>query len=145
MSMQTLPKRKEKEPGNAIDLMASGFVLLFCILMILFTLSYAEVVELKLEADMIGKNYLYRMEQEGYLSPDGKSEMIAAFQEKEMQVIINLATTIQQVPYGEPVTLDVNITCKNPVYEQLQNNWLINTIIKPELKYHLNYTTTSKW
>ena len=58
-----LKKKNNKENGFAIDLLSTCLVIIVAFFLILVMLTFSKVVETKIDADIIGKNYLYRMEQ----------------------------------------------------------------------------------
>ena len=108
-------------------------------------LGYTKTLEKKMNADIIGKNYLYRMENEGYLSDEVKEEMIQSYADQGMTCTVDSRTTSRQVAYGNPVYLVIDLSFDNPSSEVMTKNGIANIIAPNKIDYHLEYSTTSKW
>ena len=77
-----LKEKNNKENGFAIDLLSTCLVIIVAFFLVLVMLTFSKVVETKIDADIIGKNYLYRMEQQGYFKGTDKDDMIKSFKAK---------------------------------------------------------------
>ena len=152
-----LKEKNNKENGFAIDLLSTCLVIIVAFFLVLVMLTFSKVVETKIDADIIGKNYLYRMEQQGYFKGTDKDDMIKSFKAKgittsneSVELKINTDTTVKQVAYGTPVTLDFTVTFANPMYDYLPERVgavgiKAKGLLAKDFSYTLKYTTTSKW
>lgn len=152
-----LKEKNNKENGFAIDLLSTCLVIIVAFFLVLVMLTFSKVVETKIDADIIGKNYLYRMEQQGYFKGTDKDDMIKSFKAKgittsneSVELKINTDTTVKQVAYGAPVTLDFTVTFANPMYDYLPERVgavgiKAKGLLAKDFSYTLKYTTTSKW
>ena len=144
---------KIKEDGTAIDILNSCFVLIFAFATVLMLIAYSKTVEIKLEADMIAKNYLYSMENQGYMDDDMKKAIKDKFLENNITCTViekstsenDKYTTREQVAYGQQVELFVKLEFANPIYETFKENTVFHYFAPDKLHYELDYTTTSKW
>lgn len=151
-------KSNKKENGFAMDLLSTCIVIIAAFLLILVMLSFAKTVEIKIDSDIVGKNYLYKAEEQGYFDTADVANIKRDLQKKGIEVTrVELitsasggakATTTSQVAYGSPVTLSFKVYFSNPMNKYLPGATEfgnINSIFKKELTYTLSYTTTSKW
>lgn len=152
-------KDNKKENGIAVDLFSTCIVIIVTFMLVLVMLTFAKVVEIKIDSDIIGKNYLYRMEQQGYFNEAvDLNDMEKSFIDKGIitnssgSIALDRAnTTIKQVAYGSPVSLKFTVNFPNPMYTYLPNNVAgfgnlnLRGAFAKEVSYKLEYTTTSKW
>lgn len=154
---------KDRENGNAIDLMAGVFVMIMLFAMILGMIAHGSLVERKLNIDNTVKEYLYIAEQYGHLcnGTDGYSssscQNYCATLEKILVDDLNCIsakveadTTTTQVSYGNPVKVHVSVEFYNPLYEKLSaeehnNTWFTIAGLDKVLDYSVSYTATSRW
>lgn len=154
---------KNREKGNAIDLMAAVFVMIMLFAMILGMIAHGSLVEKKLNIDNTVKEYLYIAEQYGHLcnGTDGyKSSSCQNYcLELEQMLVDNLDcinakveadTTFMQVSYGNPVKVHVTVEFYNPLYEKLSaeehdNTWFTIAGLDRIIEYSVSYTATSRW
>lgn len=99
-----------RQQGNIGDLMITGI----CILaMTVVMLSYLDSVELLQQKDEIGqlaRKYILKMETTGYLTAE---DMLLLTDELEAVGVTEIqygGTTVNAVPYGEAITLEIQGT-----------------------------------
>lgn len=158
----------KKESGSlVIDELGSLLVMAFVFAMLLAYVAYSKQVQMKLAIDNVAKEYLYQMEQEGYLS----NEMMNLMTEDLVLIgvkreSISFAGTshmdTNQAAYGDIITLRCSVTFDNPLYtllsvEKHSNGQEYNpqtnasgtffTIagLNPTITYNINMPATAKW
>ena len=120
-----LNKRKAREDGNVIDLMAGVLVMVLIFAVIIVMVSYGSLVDKKLTINSVVKDYLYLAEQQGGLTVGDVENLkaeIKGYGANADSVTINGATNWvdkdngNQVPYGDKIDLEVTVSFTNPVY-----------------------------
>lgn len=140
----------KKESGVlAIDEVSCIFVILFTFLMIYVCACYVKMTQMRMEIDSIGRQYLYRMEADGYLTNEDRTLMI------EDLVLIGVkresinfqGTTINQAPYGSKVTLSCSVAFDNPICAVLSNRNSIfhMTGLQETITHVIEMSATAKW
>lgn len=156
--MKGTPFYKRKENGNAIDLIASVFVVAFIFALILSYACYGKTVQERLAIDNIAKKYLYRMEENGYMLPAEKDMMVAdlgrigaTVEENGWTVTTSSGTYVtdeSQVTYGDTVTLACKVKFPNPFYQTFGTAgafFRMNRYTEEYVSYEIVMSSTSKW
>lgn len=144
------PKHLEK--GNVIDQIGSVIVLAFMFCMILAYSAYGKITQERLLINNTAKEYLYRMEENGYMSP----EDIVNF-ENDMKAIGATVTSLEangeetdcdQVTYGDKVTLAFNVEFENPFFSVFtkEGGSLFRIMgFDEKISYDVVMSSTAKW
>ncbi len=113
-----LKKARHREEGNIIDQLGAIIVMGFIFALLLVYAAYVKSVQMKLRIDNVSKEYLYVMEQEGYLSDANLANLVADLEAEEVAVTNGFAgTTFDQVPYGDQVVLTYECEFTNPLFK----------------------------
>ena len=136
-----------KEKGNVIDQIGSILVMAFIFVMLLAFAAYGRMTQVRLEYNNIAKEYLYLMEQNGYLRAEDKTLLVDDFANAKANVVIEPDTTEVQQTYGDKVTLHLTVTFQNPLYTVFSTDGAMFNIFgfNPDLVYEIKKTTTTKW
>ena len=154
--MRMLNRKVKMESGASVaDYVGTIFVMAFLFAMLFSWISYAKLVNIKLECDNVAKKYIYRMEQYGYMLPEDRANMISDLNAIGVNVTATgyTGTTLSQVKYGDKVHLQCEVSFPNPVYELLgpkggrnsANTWFIRDNLQPTIIYTIKRTSTSRW
>lgn len=144
----------KREEGNIVtDSFMTLLTMLLITAMILAMISYATMINKKIEIDRVVKNYLYLCEQEGYLSSANLSAMITDLTQDSdhggnnifCTNVTTTGTTVAQVSYGQPVTVNVTVTFDNPVAKVLNNSGPLSARVANTITYHIQYESVSRW
>lgn len=137
------------EPANIIDELGSIFVMIFIIALILLYTAYGKLTQERLAINNIAKEYLYKMEETGYLSDEDMDRMEADMKNIGVTEIIfdTVNTDTKQVPYGDSVTLAFNVIFPNPLFETFSRDGSYIRVMgfDPYLSYDVNISSTAKW
>lgn len=101
--------KRKKGDASVIGTTFTIFILLF-IFMVMFKLSstHTEESKRKEEFQMLGRQYIITMETTGYLDNSMKSQLINDLKELGATSVSLSGTTMNQVGYGEKITLAVS-------------------------------------
>ena len=143
----------KKEQGTVLaDELGSLLVIAFMFAILLAYAGYSKMVQMKLSIDNVSKEYLYQMEQDGYLSEEMKGFMIEDLKLLGIyeDSISFEETTETQVAYGDRVTLNCSVTFANPLYDLLSadrhGESLFSVIgLKKTVTYKISMSATAKW
>lgn len=167
------PRFFRKELGSmVIDELSCILVMGFMFAMIFAYTGYSKMVQTRLAIDNVAKEYLYQMEQVGYLS----SEMEHLMAEDLALIGVDKNTIdfsrtshkeTNQAAYGDIVTLNCVVTFDNPLYSMLsvekKSNGREYTLdnngnptnpegtmftvagLNPKITYTVNMSATAKW
>lgn len=141
-------KSNGQEKGNIIDQLGSIIVMAFVFAMILAFAAYGKIVLMKLAVNNTAKEYLYKMEQNGYMSDDDQKEMTAKLEERGITVQEDgfTGTTSSQVPYGDQVVLMCKVEFTNPLYSVFkEGSYIVIPGFPDKLTYDVSLSATSKW
>ena len=144
--IRLIAEPKHKEEGNIIDQLGAIIVMLFVFSMILAYAAYGKTVQQKLTIDNIAKEYLYEMEQTGYLK--NKDALTTALIDNGITVTDDYAgTTTTQVAYGDKVILSFQCEFPNPLFTTFANDSKLfhGTGLSEMNTYTVYMTATSKW
>lgn len=145
-----LKEQKNEEGSMLIDEMASLLVMVFVFVMVLVYISYTQMIQTKMVIDNKAKEYLYAMEEEGYLTTTLKNEMKSELEALGCNVVSFTGTTVTQVEYGKGIKLYCKVTFPNPLYKNLsseKHGGGIFTMIglTDTITYEIKMSSTSKW
>lgn len=153
-------KKVNTERGNFVDNMGVLFVMAFVFALLLAFISYAKMIQMKLDVDHIAKQYLYIMEQYGYLPSDINGNTEQTIKEALAKAgcdpdsfVLNKSVTqygsFKQVEYGDSVSFCFYVKGKNPLYTYLhgnpEDNWFFQQWINQYVDINVHVTSTSKW
>lgn len=161
------PSSNRMENGNIIDNLSAIIVMVFVFAVLYAFISYGKCVMIKLKADNITKEYLYKMEEWGYLRAEDEKALKDALTEAGFtNISINTNVPIgKQVAYGDKVELTITVSVRNPVYEVLgaeprggeftldKNGYPTNAGgtmftkagLSPIITFSITMSSTSKW
>lgn len=152
-------KRRERilerlEYGNVIDQIGSILVVIFIFALILAYSAYGKLTQERLAVDNVAKEYLYKMEEYGYLRIEDETEMVEAMNKVGATVVSFGETTREselstdaQVTYGDQVVLDLTLTYPNPLFNVFSsdNAWIKIFGFDSEIEYRIRMSATAKW
>ena len=142
------------------DEIGSIFIIFLTFSLILAFACYAKLITIKLSVNNITKEYLYQMEQYGYLSADLQDNMREDLNKMNIHTEDDCFTgtshgATNQARYGEKITLVCDVFFENPLYTYLSSkehpdeHGILFTIDIPESNKYIYYTvemlSTSKW
>lgn len=145
---------KRLEYGNVIDQIGSILVVVFIFALILAYSAYGKLTQERLAVDNVAKEYLYRMEEYGYLRSEDEDAMVAAMESVGAKVVSFGDTTREkesgsdvQVTYGDQVVLDLTLSYPNPFFNVFSsdNAWIKILGFEKEIQYHVRMSATAKW
>ena len=143
------PGYRKTEDGNAIDMLGSAFVLLFMIVLVLAYSSFAKLSQQRMAIDNIAKEYLYAMEEHGYMSSEEMAGMTADLAAIGVTASSFAGTDIVQVTYGERVHLVCTTNFENPVYRffssDRQTGLFAMAGLPDIITYEVDMSATAKW
>lgn len=153
LSMRTEKKEKinfmknlksKKENGNFVDQMGTLFIMVFVFILILVFAAYGSMVRDRLAIDNYAKEYLYQMEQTGYLSSTLKSQLKNNLEGLGCTNVVIEATS-DKVPYGTTIKLGYECDIPNPLYKYLSGSAMGFEIIGilEEIPYKNTMTATA--
>jgi len=148
---------KRLEEGTVIDQIGSVLVIAFIFCLILAYAAYGKVTQQRLAINNIAKEYLYRMEENGYMSDDDFNHFISDM--SLIGVTINAAdvaslgaqgeqTDYIQVTYGDKVTLAFTAEFENPFFSLFtkEGGSLFRIMgFDEKISYDVVTSSTAKW
>lgn len=153
------PMRLEK--GNVIDQIGSILVVAFIFCLILAYSAYGKITQERLAINNVAKEYLYKMEEIGYMSPEDfqnfKDDMsnigvtvVGADGSTDASVLTAQGeqTDYNQVTYGDTVTLAFTVQFENPFYTIFtkEGGSLFNIMgFEENISYDVVMSSTAKW
>ncbi len=142
------------EEGNIIDCLAAILIVFFIFAMILAYSAYGKITQERLLIDQRAKEYLYRMEEYGYIKegdPDeshapSTNELIQELADMGVTVTIDDATTTEQAGYGDKVTLAFNSVFPNPLFVTFGQASMFKILgFNNTISYFVTMSSTAKW
>lgn len=142
------------EYGNVIDQIGSILVVIFIFALILAYSAYGKLTQERLAVDNVAKEYLYKMEEYGYLRSEDEDAMVLAMNQVGATVVSFGETTREkesssdaQVTYGDQVVLDLTLSYPNPLFNVFSrdNSWIKIFGFDEEISYHIRMSATAKW
>lgn len=97
-----------KSSGSIADILSVGFCILAMAIMVMACLNSIELINTKAEIGQVARKYILRMETVGYLTPEDCGELQRELAELGVGSIDLQGTTMQQVSYGNGITLDIS-------------------------------------
>lgn len=150
-----IPKRFED--GNVIDQIGSIIVVAFIFCLILAYSAYGKITQERLSINNVAKEYLYKMEEIGYMSTEDfanfKDDMAAIGATVNAASVSELGaqgvqTDDTQVTYGDKVTLAFNVEFENPFYSIFtkEGGSLFRIMgFDEKISYDVIMSSTAKW
>ena len=146
--IRLIAEPKDREDGNIIDQLGTIIIMLFIFSMVLAYAAYGKTVQQKLMIDNTAKEYLYIMEQTGYLQDTDKGTLTTSLNDKGITVTDDFAgTDFNQVAYGDKVTLSFQCEFQNPLFTTFSKDSALFHIpgLNKMITYTVYMTATSKW
>lgn len=91
-----------------MDLVTIGITILAMTIVVMVYLQCTELMIKKLEVSQISRKYILKMETEGYLSQENKTQMLMELKNLGVQNVDISGTTTQPVTYGDTIILKIN-------------------------------------
>lgn len=143
---------KHLENGNIIDQIGSIIVLAFVFCMILAYSAYGKITQERLSINNTAKEYLYKMEENGYMSSEDidnfKSDMAKIGATVTSMEANGESTSCSQVTYGDKVILAFNVEFENPFFSVFtkEGGSLFKIMgFDEKISYDVNMSSTAKW
>lgn len=99
-----------KSKGNVMDMVTIGITILAMSMVVMAYLECTGLMLKKLEISQLSRQYILRMETEGYLNELNKQNLLQELQALGVQSIDLSGTTLQPVSYGETILLKIKGT-----------------------------------
>ncbi len=99
-----------KSKGNVMDMVTIGITILAMSMVVMAYLECTGLMLKKLEISQLSRQYILRMETEGYLNEQNKLNLLQELQALGVQNIDLSGTTLQPVSYGETILLKIKGT-----------------------------------
>lgn len=90
-----------------MDLVTIGITILAMTIVVMVYLECTELMLKKLEVSQVSRKYILKMETEGYLSQENKTQMLTELEELGLQNVDVSGTTLYPVDYGDTITLEI--------------------------------------
>ena len=91
-----------------MDLVTIGITILAMTIVVMVYLQCTELMIKKLEVSQISRKYILKMETEGYLSQENKTQMLMELKNLGVQNVDISGTTTQPVTYGDTIIIKIN-------------------------------------
>ena len=101
-----------------MDFMTIGITILAMAIVWMAYLGMAELLMTKIEVSQVARKYLLRMETVGYLEEADRTELVKELSQLGVSKVNLSGTTMQPVPYGEPIYLKVHGTMQGMALEE---------------------------
>ena len=132
---------KKKEGSLEKIIVPTISVVIIFIIVIIGTTAMGDVGK-KDRVDMVAKNYMLKMETQGYLKSDDKTQMIKDLEKVGMKNVVFTNTTFSKVNYGESIYL--GFTGNIEVTEFKMTNALKGEKHKTLIPYNISLKSTGK-
>ena len=147
---------KRLEYGNVIDQIGSILVVAFIFALILAYSAYGKLTQERLAVDNVAKEYLYKMEEYGYLRSEDEANLESDMSAVGATITDYGETTREngaahaddvQVTYGDQVILDLTLTYPNPFFNVFssENSWIKVMGFEEMIEYKIRMSATAKW
>ena len=100
--------KKESGISNVGNVFITLTTLVVVLIMIVATMGYMENYDIRDNIDVVAREYILRMETQGYLTPEAKQQLIDALMEVGVTDISLEGTTEAEVEYGEQILLCIS-------------------------------------
>lgn len=131
-----------KKQGSADIVIMSLIAILVMSFVFVFFISNIVPIKKSTDGEAIARKYMLKMEQNGYLTANNKTEMISDFNDIGINNIDISGTTLNQVNYGEDVYLCISY--KYPVKSIVTGNKLIPSFQNVDKIINIKKSSTSK-
>lgn len=98
----------KKEKGNIGDLCTTLFMVMAMIMVMSGFINSAKIISKKYEINNLARNYIIRMETQGYLTSGDERELIARLEALGITDISLAGTTRNEVEYGSTIDLRIS-------------------------------------
>lgn len=98
---------RKKRAGNIGEIMTSCFCILAMTVVVLSYFDHMQLIQMKTDVNQIARKYILRMETVGHLTSQDRTELISELQELGVTDVSLEGTTISEVTYGMPITLQI--------------------------------------
>lgn len=99
-----------KSKANVMDMVTIGITILAMSIVVTAYLECTNLMLKKLEISQLSRQYILKMETEGYLNESSKQSLLQELQALGVQNIDLSGTTLQPVSYGETILLKIKGT-----------------------------------
>lgn len=137
-----LNKIFDKKKGSVDIAVMSLVAILVMSFVFVFFISNVVPIKKSTDGEAIARKYMLKMEQNGYLTADNKTEMISDFNDIGINNIDISGTTLSQVNYGEDVYLCISY--KYPVKSIGTGNGFIPSFQNVDKTITIKKSSTSK-
>lgn len=97
----------KKQEGNISELLATGICVLAMTIVMLAYLDNVALIQQKTEVSQLARKYILRMETVGYLTGEDKTTLQQELMDIGVSDVDLSGSTMQEVSYGEPITLHI--------------------------------------
>lgn len=97
----------KRQKGNMTDIMAAGICILAMTVLMLSYMENIAMIHQKTAVGQLARKYILRMETVGYLTERDNTLLCAELNGIGVSEIDLEGTTMGEVPYGEPITLQI--------------------------------------
>ncbi len=133
---------KKKKKGSILKMLPVLLGIAAVSVLSIMYITYMDVMDKREMAFQISREYLLRMETEGYLTDEAAEKMISELEEIGATNINLAGTTFSQVEYGDKIIL--NIEARIPMDEIVLTNLFNIDSRKIYQKLYINKSTTAK-
>ncbi len=112
-----------KSEGNVMDMVTIGLTILAMSIVVTAYLECTGLMLKKLEISQVSRQYILKMETEGYLSEQNRQSLLQELQTLGMQNIDLTGTTLQPVSYGETILLKIKGTVSTRTINEGEEVW----------------------
>lgn len=113
----------KKSKGNIMDLVTIGITILAMSIVVTAYLECTGLMLKKLEISQLSRQYILKMETEGYLDEQSRQSLLQELQELGMQNIDLSGTTLYSVSYGEKIMLKIKGTVSTRTVGEGEEVW----------------------
>ena len=106
-----------------MDLVTIGITILAMTIVVMVYLECTELMLKKLEVSQVSRKYILKMETEGYLSQENKTQMLTELEELGLQNVDVSGTTLYPVDYGDTITLEIKGGFKRNMLVREEELW----------------------
>lgn len=96
---------EKRHPGNVADVMSLGIFLIAVMMIIVTFFQCTELIWKKQQINQISREYILRMETEGYLNPEEKGKLLGRVSMLGATSVDLTGTTMAPAGYGNRIVL----------------------------------------
>ena len=97
--------KKESGSSSVGNIIVTLITIIVVGIMVVATMGYMSNYSVRNDIDVVAREYILRMETEGYLTADMKADLVSALTEIGVTDIVLDGTTESEVSYGEQIVL----------------------------------------